>query len=114
MIHCAVGVSRSVTLTVAYVMTVTGLTYPQALSVVQYRRPIANPNDGFKRQLEAFGKSEVIIYLGFTIFLFNSNSFFFQVLNREIARFRKKFDKKLDRFDDLHECKQVLAQLENT
>lgn len=60
MIHCAVGISRSVTLTLAYVMTVTGLTYPEALSVVQYRRPIANPNDGFKRQLEAFGKAEVI------------------------------------------------------
>lgn len=53
------GVSRSITLAIAYIMTVTNLPFEQALKVVQYSRTIANPNDGFKRQLKKFGKPGV-------------------------------------------------------
>lgn len=48
------GVSRSVTLVVAYIMTVTGLGWKEALSAVRVVRPSAGPNLGFQRQLQEF------------------------------------------------------------
>ncbi|XP_070775816.1 dual specificity protein phosphatase 22-B isoform X2 [Enoplosus armatus] len=48
------GVSRSVTLVVAYIMTVTGLGWQEALSAVKVVRPCAGPNLGFQRQLQEF------------------------------------------------------------
>ena len=46
--------SRSVTVTVAYVMTVTGLGWRDALNAVRGARRCANPNFGFQRQLLTF------------------------------------------------------------
>ena len=48
------GVSRSVTLVVAYIMTVTGLGWQEALAAVKAARPCAGPNLGFQRQLQEF------------------------------------------------------------
>ncbi|XP_024247204.2 dual specificity protein phosphatase 22-B isoform X3 [Oncorhynchus tshawytscha] len=48
------GVSRSVTLVVAYIMTVTGLGWQEALAAVRVARPCAGPNLGFQRQLQEF------------------------------------------------------------
>lgn len=48
------GVSRSVTLVVAYIMTVTGLGWQEALAAVRVARPSAGPNLGFQRQLQEF------------------------------------------------------------
>lgn len=48
------GVSRSVTLVVAYIMTVTGLGWQEALAAVRAVRPCAGPNLGFQRQLQEF------------------------------------------------------------
>ncbi|TNN54017.1 Dual specificity protein phosphatase 22-B [Liparis tanakae] len=48
------GVSRSVTLVVAYIMTVTGLGWKEALAAVRVVRPCAGPNLGFQRQLQEF------------------------------------------------------------
>ncbi len=48
------GVSRSVTLVVAYIMTVTGLGWQEALAAVKVARPCAGPNLGFQRQLQEF------------------------------------------------------------
>ena len=48
------GVSRSVTLVVAYIMTVTGLGWQEALAAVKVARPCAGPNLGFQRQLHEF------------------------------------------------------------
>lgn len=53
------GVSRSVTLVVAYVMTITDLGWEDALAAVRGARTCANPNMGFQKQLEDFGKSDV-------------------------------------------------------
>lgn len=52
------GVSRSVTLVVAYIMTVTGLGWQEALAAVKVVRPCAGPNLGFQRQLQEFEKTE--------------------------------------------------------
>ncbi|KAM6918745.1 dual specificity protein phosphatase 22-B [Xenentodon cancila] len=54
LVHCLAGVSRSVTLVVAYIMTVTGLGWQEALAAVRVARPCACPNLGFQRQLQEF------------------------------------------------------------
>ncbi|XP_037085970.1 dual specificity protein phosphatase 22-B-like [Pollicipes pollicipes] len=54
LIHCLAGMSRSVTVALAYIISVTSLDYRTALQAVRAARPIANPNDGFLKQLTAF------------------------------------------------------------
>ncbi|CAB1317390.1 unnamed protein product [Coregonus sp. 'balchen'] len=54
LVHCLAGVSRSVTLVVAYIMTVTGLGWQEALAAVRVARPCAGPNLGFQHQLQEF------------------------------------------------------------
>ncbi|XP_007548796.1 dual specificity protein phosphatase 22-B [Poecilia latipinna] len=54
LVHCLAGVSRSVTLVIAYIMTLTGLGWQDALNAVRVVRPCANPNLGFQRQLQEF------------------------------------------------------------
>ncbi|OBS68533.1 hypothetical protein A6R68_02928 [Neotoma lepida] len=49
------GISRSTTVVIAYVMTVTGLGWREVLEAIKATRPIANPNPGFRQQLEEFG-----------------------------------------------------------
>ena len=48
------GMSRSVTVTTAYIMTVTDLGWREALNAVRGARRSANPNFGFQRQLLGF------------------------------------------------------------
>ncbi|KAJ8916896.1 hypothetical protein NQ315_013365 [Exocentrus adspersus] len=48
------GMSRSVTVAVAYIMSVTTLNWKEALKVVRAGRAVANPNLGFQKQLEEF------------------------------------------------------------
>ncbi|XP_035032614.2 dual specificity protein phosphatase 22-B [Hippoglossus stenolepis] len=62
LVHCVAGVSRSVTLVVAYIMTVTGRGWVEALAAVRAARPCAGPNLGFLRQLEEFGNTELTEY----------------------------------------------------
>ncbi|EAT47801.1 AAEL001110-PA [Aedes aegypti] len=54
LIHCLAGMSRSVTVAVAYIMSVTPLNWKEALKVVRAGRAIANPNLGFQNQLQDF------------------------------------------------------------
>ncbi|XP_056326414.1 dual specificity protein phosphatase 22-B isoform X2 [Danio aesculapii] len=53
------GVSRSVTLVVAYIMTVTTLGWQEALAAVKIARPCASPNTGFQNQLQEFQAGEL-------------------------------------------------------
>ena len=50
----AAGISRSVTITVMYLMTVSSFSFEESLTVVQYCREMANPNYGFRLQLKRF------------------------------------------------------------
>ncbi|XP_056679342.1 dual specificity protein phosphatase 22 isoform X8 [Monodelphis domestica] len=59
LVHCLAGVSRSVTLVVAYVMTITDFGWEDALHMVRAGRSCANPNLGFQKQLQEFEKNEV-------------------------------------------------------
>ncbi|XP_023178158.1 protein phosphatase Slingshot isoform X3 [Drosophila hydei] len=54
LIHCLAGMSRSVTVAVAYIMTATHLNWKEALKVVRAGRAVANPNTGFQNQLLEF------------------------------------------------------------
>ncbi|KAH8873969.1 Dual specificity protein phosphatase 22 [Schistosoma japonicum] len=47
LVHCACGVSRSVTITLAYLMTVTNMPLPKLVRAVVGARPCACPNSGF-------------------------------------------------------------------
>lgn len=53
-VHCLAGVSRSVTVSVAYIATVTGHSWRVALDAVRQSRNVANPNYGFQKQLQAY------------------------------------------------------------
>ncbi|XP_016120071.1 dual specificity protein phosphatase 22-B-like [Sinocyclocheilus grahami] len=59
LVHCLAGVSRSVTLVVAYLMTVTTLGWQEALAAVKVARPCASPNMGFQKQLLEFETSQL-------------------------------------------------------
>lgn len=54
LVHCLAGVSRSVTIVVAYVMTVTDLGWRDSFNAVRGARSCASPNCGFQRQLLEF------------------------------------------------------------
>eukprot|EP00003_Mantamonas_plastica_P018995 TRINITY_DN3103_c0_g1_i3.p1 TRINITY_DN3103_c0_g1~~TRINITY_DN3103_c0_g1_i3.p1 ORF type:complete len:158 (-),score=35.95 TRINITY_DN3103_c0_g1_i3:126-599(-) len=55
----AAGVSRSSTITLAYMMTTLNITYDQAITILRAFRPIASPNHGFVQQLEEFYKNDM-------------------------------------------------------
>ncbi|CAH0546502.1 unnamed protein product [Brassicogethes aeneus] len=60
LIHCLAGMSRSVTVAVAYIMSVTNLNWKEALKVVRAGRAVANPNLGFQSQLQDFELTRLI------------------------------------------------------
>lgn len=51
LVHCAAGVSRSVSVVVYFIMKVKDVTFDEALKYVKSKREIANPNQGFVYQL---------------------------------------------------------------
>ncbi|BFZ12983.1 hypothetical protein BsWGS_16021 [Bradybaena similaris] len=54
LVHCLAGVSRSVTVTAAYIMTVTNLGWRDSLNCIRGARSVANPNFGFQKQLQNY------------------------------------------------------------
>ncbi|EDV21192.1 uncharacterized protein TRIADDRAFT_60150 [Trichoplax adhaerens] len=54
LVHCLAGVSRSVTIVLAYLITVTDMKWEDALKAVRASRTQANPNLGFRRQLQIY------------------------------------------------------------
>lgn len=54
LVHCHMGISRSATVVIAYMMRYYGMTREVALRHVRTRRPIVNPNKGFYAQLSAW------------------------------------------------------------
>jgi protein-tyrosine phosphatase len=51
LVHCRKGISRSVAIVLAYLVAGEGFRLGDAWSLVQARRPTAQPNIGFARQL---------------------------------------------------------------
>lgn len=54
LVHCFAGVSRSTTIVIAYLMQELGMGLTDSLMYVRKQRYFINPNDGFRRQLQAF------------------------------------------------------------
>lgn len=54
LVHCVMGVSRSATIILAYLMKEKNMSFSQALHYVQSRRNIIRPNDSFLRQLRNY------------------------------------------------------------
>ncbi|CAL8070361.1 unnamed protein product [Orchesella dallaii] len=59
LIHCLAGMSRSVTIAVAYIMSATTLRWNDALKVVRGARAVSNPNSGFQKQLQEFESTKL-------------------------------------------------------
>jgi len=57
-IHCTAGVSRSSTITLAYLMAWLDLPFSKAFPYLVRQRPAANPNPGFVGQLKKWESSE--------------------------------------------------------
>jgi len=55
LIHCEMGISRSVSVATAYLMVVTGLDSDSILTGIRAKRHWANPNDGFRKILIDYG-----------------------------------------------------------
>lgn len=58
-IHCAAGSSRSSAITICYLIKSLNIDDIAALKIVQEKRPIANPNKGFREQLHLWYLQEV-------------------------------------------------------
>ena len=52
LVHCHAGISRSVSMVIYYMMKKYKYSYEEALSNIRMKRPIANPNPNFARQLK--------------------------------------------------------------
>ncbi|KAF9555823.1 phosphatases II [Agrocybe pediades] len=57
LVHCAEGVSRSVSVVAAYLMAQFGYTPIEALAYIKGRRRVANPNFGFVKQLHEYARN---------------------------------------------------------
>jgi protein-tyrosine phosphatase len=51
LVHCASGISRSVSVCSAWLMIRQQITFDQSMELIRQRRPRANPNLGFRQQL---------------------------------------------------------------
>lgn len=54
LVHCNAGVSRSVTVVVAYLMKTKNMSLKQALDLVKTKRPTMCPNEGFQTLLQSY------------------------------------------------------------
>ena len=54
LVHCNLGISRSTTIILAYVMKTYNATLIEAFKFLRHRRPIVCPNAGFLRQLSDY------------------------------------------------------------
>ena len=61
LVHCHMGISRSASFVVAYIMMKNRLSYESALDLVRKERECVAPNEGFQNQLKLFEE------MGFTL-----------------------------------------------
>lgn len=54
LVHCGAGVSRSVSLVIAYMINNLQYPYSEAIKLVKSKRSVANPNQGFEKQLRDY------------------------------------------------------------
>jgi len=49
LVHCHMGVSRSATVVIAYLMKYFHMTHREAYNFVKKKRSVINPNEGFRK-----------------------------------------------------------------
>lgn len=54
LVHCQVGMSRSSTLVIAFLMKEYGMSYDKARALAKSKRPIVCPNESFEKDLIRF------------------------------------------------------------
>ena len=62
LVHCAMGISRSVTIMCAYLIQKFKISYETAIKKIQDIRENAKPNIGFQKQLQTFATSLGIVH----------------------------------------------------
>jgi dual specificity MAP kinase phosphatase len=60
LIHCALGKSRSATITIMYLMKKFSWSFEKAFDFVKRKREIIEPNDGFIQRLQEFEKNQLV------------------------------------------------------
>lgn len=85
LIHCFAGISRSATITIAYLIRTFRMTFSEALEHVRKSRHWINPNTGFRKQLLKFS-----IHLGLIDLQYKK----YEKAAIELAKMH--FDKKID------------------
>lgn len=90
LVHCLAGVSRSVTIAAAYIMTVTNLGWRDTIQAIRGARNCANPNFGFQRQLQDYQNEGL-----------------------EKARQKFKSDYPPSPYDDVQDCDVLLKSYRN-
>ena len=56
LVHCQGGKSRSASMVLAYLMSKQGMSFEDALEMLQKKRKVVKPNDSFAAQLKEFEK----------------------------------------------------------
>ena len=54
LVHCYMGISRSTSFVIFYLMKENGWDYETCIDFIRQKRPIADPNYGFERQLKEY------------------------------------------------------------
>ena len=54
LIHCKMGISRSATVTISYVMKEYSMSLEEVMTMVKSKRSIVNPNKSFRKQLDVY------------------------------------------------------------
>ncbi|XP_048828933.1 dual specificity protein phosphatase 22-A isoform X2 [Brienomyrus brachyistius] len=86
LVHCLAGVSRSTTLVVAYLMTVTSYGWEDCLCAVKAVRSFVGPNYGFQQQLQEFQRGLLSQYRSWLRSSYSHNSFKDQERVEELLR----------------------------
>lgn len=125
-VHCAAGISRSVAVVLAYLIQRGSafirdgedLTLDEAFALVQYKRPQALPNAGFRKQLALYevqvrGKSSILRRIGRSPWKGEQfNAIIDQLSNPRDVHRRFKEKEQRERKDQLH--KQFLEPVYST